>query len=281
MDNVTNEYYDLRALLAHGDIDIRRFAADQEQMTAMRYFTLLSEFLKLAPAVNNSLAKFVDVGGEKEDYRNVNNMINLLTEMGCDKFVIEFHSALDTYGKKGNWRESAAYAKQAADDFNKFYLRVKSARTARKPALLIGGAMTLYDYIGALDKEERDRKPTILAIDDSPVILNAVSSILSRDYKVYTLTRSGELKKILQKLTPELFLMDYQMPEFTGFDLMPIIRDTEGHKDTPVIFLTSFGAIDNVTTAIALGAADFIVKPFTPETLLEKVAKHIKKKTLF
>jgi DNA-binding response OmpR family regulator len=71
------------------------------------------------------------------------------------------------------------------------------------------------------------------------------------------------------------------MPDINGFELIPIIRSYAEHKDTPVIFLTSIGTIDNVTAAIALGASDFIVKPFNPESLREKVSKHIVRKKLF
>jgi len=121
----------------------------------------------------------------------------------------------------------------------------------------------------------------ILAVDDSPVILKSVSSVLSNDYKVFTLPKPAEITKVLDKLTPELFLLDYQMPEIDGFDLIPIIRGFEEHKDTPIVFLTSEGTFDNVAAAVTLGVCDFIIKPFNPDVLREKIAKHIIKKKLF
>jgi len=115
----------------------------------------------------------------------------------------------------------------------------------------------------------------ILAVDDSPVILSAISSVLSGEYKVYTLVKPADLKKVLQRISPDLFLLDYKMPGVTGFDLVPVIRSFGVHKDTPIIFLTSEGTIDNVTAAIALGACDFVVKPFAPDVLRERIAKYI------
>ena len=123
--------------------------------------------------------------------------------------------------------------------------------------------------------ELKNSKPIILAVDDSSVILKAVSSILSDGYKVFTISKPTELEKVLQKLSPDLFLLDYKMPEINGFDLIPVIRSFEKHKSTPIIFLTSEGNFDNVTAAMALGACDFIVKPFKPDTLREKIVKHI------
>ena len=132
-----------------------------------------------------------------------------------------------------------------------------------------------------LSEKEAGRKPLILAVDDSPVILKSVSSLLSDEYKVFTLLKPMELEKILRQIVPDLFLLDCQMPERSGFELVPIIRSFEEHKDTPIIFLTSKVTDDNLAAAMALGASDFVVKPYVPEVLRERIAKHIvRKKTL-
>ena len=128
--------------------------------------------------------------------------------------------------------------------------------------------------VSANNKNAGD-KPLILVVDDSPVILKTVSSVLSNNYKVFTLPKPAQLEKILQKLTPDLFLLDYQMPEINGFELIPIIRSFEKHKETPVIFLSSAGTIDHASTALSLGACEYVVKPFNPDILREKIAKHI------
>jgi DNA-binding response OmpR family regulator len=118
----------------------------------------------------------------------------------------------------------------------------------------------------------------VLTVDDSPAILEAVAAVLSVEYKVFELPKPLMLENVLKQMVPELFLFDYQMPEINGFELIPIIRGFKEHKETPTIFLTSEGTIDNLTAAIVLGACDFIVKPFQPEMLKEKVAKHIVRK---
>jgi DNA-binding response OmpR family regulator len=71
------------------------------------------------------------------------------------------------------------------------------------------------------------------------------------------------------------------MPEMSGFELIPIIRGYEEHKETPIVFLTSEGTVDTLTVALGLGANDFIVKPFMPQQLLDKVAKHIIRKPAY
>jgi len=124
-------------------------------------------------------------------------------------------------------------------------------------------------------EKEDDAKPCILAVDDAPDILKSIFFELRGDYTVFTLPKPEMMEDLLQKITPDLFLLDYNMPVLNGFDLIPIIRSFQKHKHTPVIFLTSEGTVDNVSVAIALGACDFIVKPFNPDILREKIAKHI------
>jgi len=124
-------------------------------------------------------------------------------------------------------------------------------------------------------KEPNDEKPVVLAIDDAPDVLKAVHAMLRDKYKVFTLPKPEKLSEFLKKTTPDLFLLDFQMPGLSGFDLIPIIRELPEHKDTPIIFLTSEGTYDHLTHAVDLGARDFIVKPFDMDVLREKVAHHI------
>ena len=123
--------------------------------------------------------------------------------------------------------------------------------------------------------KEKFRKPQILSVDDSPIVLKAISVALGEEYEVFTLSDPLLVEKFLAQNTPDLILLDYKMPKLTGFDLIPIIRKFEKHKDTPIIFLTSMGTTDHVSAAALLGANDFIVKPFQANVLREKVAKHL------
>jgi len=281
MENEKNEYFDLPKLLKRDVLETRRFAESERSSSVDSYFSMLSKILSLEPDIDRAIGKFSQIDASMDDCRALDKMIRLLEEMGCDKFILEFHALLDSYGKKGNWREAAVHAKHVREEFNRFYLQIKAARTNKKPDALSDGDLSLNDFLRYLDDEEANRKLVILAVDDSPAILHSVSAVLSGDYKVYTLTKPMELEKVLQKLTPDLFLLDYRMPEINGFELVPIIRGFEEHKDTPIIFLTSERTIDNVTAAIALGASDFAAKPFEPDILREKIAKHIARKKAF
>jgi len=276
MSNETTKYFDLPRLLKQNDLNTRNFAETAE-VSVDKYFLALSKFMELAPFVPAALRKFIDRNGDKDVYKTLNDMAALLKDIGCKKFISDIYSILDAY-EKGNWRLAAHHAEMITDEFEHFYQPVIAAKRAAKPEDAQIGSLSLKEYISRFDEEEANRKLVILTVDDSPVILQSVSSVLSDTYKVYTLPKPAEIEKVLKKLTPDLFLLDYLMPEVNGLELISKIRNMEDHKDTPIIFLTSEGDIDTVTAALGLGACDFVVKPFRAEVLREKIARHIVRK---
>ena len=310
MANETNESFDLSALLKLDNLNARAFA-EESGMSLDEYYQLLSRYINLAPEVSRALYRFAKHDGDRDTYRSVNALLDLSAAMGCEAFAQEFLTILGAYDQ-GNWRLAAFQANKAINDFDEFYAQIAAARNTNKGAGATGaggaadkedGGLTLREHIRKFDaaaeaaikaEEEAARKaeeeavaaalkaeseagpkPIILAVDDSTVILGSVASVLSDTYKVYTLPKPEELEKVLQRLTPDLFLLDYLMPGINGFELIPIIRGMEKHKETPIIFLTSEGTVDTLTAAVGLGASDFIVKPFIPSVLREKIAKYI------
>jgi PleD family two-component response regulator len=128
-----------------------------------------------------------------------------------------------------------------------------------------------------VEEEVDDGRPRILAIDDMPTMLRAINHALGDKYKVYMLSKPAEMKDLLNKITPDLFLLDYNMPVMSGFDLIPIIREFPEHEETPILFLTAEGTVDHLTAAMHMGASDFIVKPFNAKALREKIASYIRR----
>ena len=119
-------------------------------------------------------------------------------------------------------------------------------------------------------------KPIVLAVDDSPTILKSLNAFLRDRYVVYTLPEPEKLKDLLNMVTPDLFILDCNMPLISGFDLVPIIRGYSNYENTPIIFLTGEGTLDNFSIAMNLGASDFLVKPINEDLLREKVYHHLK-----
>jgi len=122
--------------------------------------------------------------------------------------------------------------------------------------------------------QRKTAKPILLAVDDNPSILKSINTILHYDYSVYTLSEPEKIRDLLLIITPDLFILDCNMPVLSGFDLIPIIRAIPLHEETPIIFLTAESTFDNMSAAISLGASDFMVKPLDEILLREKVGKY-------
>ncbi|MCL2211096.1 MAG: response regulator [Treponema sp.] len=125
-------------------------------------------------------------------------------------------------------------------------------------------------------EDEDGNKPHVLIVDDVSSMLRAMQYALQDRYKVFILSKSEDVLDFLKTKKPELIVLDYLMPVLNGFDLIPMIRTLPDHKETPIIIITTEGTHDHVNEAMSIGASDFIVKPFKPKELNDKVARHIR-----
>ena len=285
MENKLTERFDLTTLIEQAELNIHSVAAAAPKMTAGEYFDMLSELVRESPLYSDDLRKLINRDGNQSAYKNLGDMIDLLQDLGYEKHAIDFDGMLDSYDR-GHSRLTSTYARNIIDDFYALCKKITAARISQSAETTADDPheISLKDWIKPIyseshDKEVADHKPVVLVVDDSPVVLKSVSSYLSDDYKVYILAKSYLLKKMLKQIKPDLFLLDYNMPVLNGFDLIPIIRGFAEHRNTPIIFLTSEGTIDNVSSAVKLGACDFISKPVQPGAFRERIAKYIVKKS--
>ena len=116
-------------------------------------------------------------------------------------------------------------------------------------------------------------KKTVLAVDDIPEILLGVKEALRRDYHVYGVTSAIDAMEFLETRSPDLFILDIDMPSIDGFALAEAIREEKKHKATPIIFLTSTASKEYVKKALETGGNDYIVKPIDHMVLLNRVQK--------
>jgi len=112
---------------------------------------------------------------------------------------------------------------------------------------------------------------SILVVDDSVTNLRFVESVLKDSYKL-TLVKSGEQAlKYLAKNQVNLVLLDLLMPEMDGYETFQHIKETELNKDVPVVFITAEVDVDSEVKCLAMGAKDFIRKPFVPEVMTNRI----------
>ena len=114
----------------------------------------------------------------------------------------------------------------------------------------------------------------ILIVEDSPTQLQMTQFFLEQGgYEVITATSGEEGVSMAEQDKPGLILMDVNMPGIDGWEAARQIKAKEEGKPIPIVMLTDQDKSTDVEKAHEVGAADYIVKPFTPPLLLEKVRK--------
>jgi len=122
-------------------------------------------------------------------------------------------------------------------------------------------------------------KAKILMVDDNPDILELMASRLEGNgYEIITALNGDEAIKKAKSDNPGLVLLDITMPVIDGFEVGRLLKANPGTKSIPIIMVTARSSQKDVSTAlIEVGAADYIIKPFRPEELLDKIEKVLKR----
>lgn len=118
--------------------------------------------------------------------------------------------------------------------------------------------------------------PVVLLVDDVPGNLDVLVEQLSQENIDIRIALSGiEGLYLARKLRPDLILLDVMMPDLNGYDVCEILKQEPGLTDIPVIFLTARDSEIEVERGFALGAVDYIHKPFSLPILKARVRNHL------
>ena len=114
-----------------------------------------------------------------------------------------------------------------------------------------------------------DEPPRILVVDDDPRTLRYVRDALTDAGYVALVTGDHrELSRLIKTERPHLVLLDLMLPDTDGIELMGRVQEL---ADQPVIFISAYGRDETIARALESGAADYIVKPFSPTELAARV----------
>ncbi len=111
----------------------------------------------------------------------------------------------------------------------------------------------------------------ILLVDDNLTSLKQAASLLKDHYKVSMVKSGKQALEFLEKFTPNLILLDIEMPEMDGFETIRRIKSDERFKKIPVIFLTGDHDTATEMKGFEYGAVDFITKPFSQEVMFHRI----------
>ncbi len=120
-----------------------------------------------------------------------------------------------------------------------------------------------------------ERRAQILVVDDQPENRLIVRDFLADDYAVLSASSGEEALEIAAREVVDLVLLDVVMPGMDGFEVCRRLKADPALQRIPVLFLTSLDRVDEETQGFALGAADFIHKPFSPPVVMARVATHL------
>jgi CheY-like chemotaxis protein len=126
----------------------------------------------------------------------------------------------------------------------------------------------------ATAKRPRDRKASILIVDDRAENLLALEAILERpEYRLVKATSGEEALSVALREQFAVALIDVAMPGMNGLDVAVNLKALERCRDIPIIFITAFGNDpEEIHKAYSAGGADYLVKPLDTEIVRKKVA---------
>jgi len=117
----------------------------------------------------------------------------------------------------------------------------------------------------------------ILLVDDSQTMRRILKNTLTKaGYSEVLEAENGkDALEVLNSKKPDLVLLDWNMPVMNGLEMLKAAKADDNVKHIPIIMVTSISEKEMVVEAIKAGAADYTTKPFTPQTIKEKIQNQV------
>ncbi|MDR1837782.1 MAG: response regulator [Treponema sp.] len=116
---------------------------------------------------------------------------------------------------------------------------------------------------------------TIFIVDDSDTNLSMAEAVLEDYYNVMTMPSAAKMFTLLEKFTPDLILLDIEMPVIDGLTALQELKSEGSWAVIPVMFLTGRDDPDVEARGFEMGAVDFVTKPFSAPVLLNRIKTHL------
>jgi two-component system chemotaxis response regulator CheY len=120
-----------------------------------------------------------------------------------------------------------------------------------------------------------DLSMKVLVVDDFTTMRRIIKNILKQIgfTNIVEADDGSTALALLKKDKVDLIVSDWNMPQVTGLDLLKAVRGDESMKDMPFLMVTAEAQKDNVIQAVQAGVSNYVVKPFTAETIKKKLEK--------
>ena len=125
-------------------------------------------------------------------------------------------------------------------------------------------------------RDAADRTPVLVVDDDPHALRQARDALAAAGYAPAATGEPGEIPRLVEATGPALVVLDLVLPGVDGIELM---RTLPALQDLPVIFVSAYAGGDTIARALEAGAADYIVKPYSPAELAARVALALRRRT--
>jgi serine phosphatase RsbU (regulator of sigma subunit) len=116
----------------------------------------------------------------------------------------------------------------------------------------------------------------ILIVDDTPANVQILAGLLKdKGYQLSVATNGQQALDLLERIRPDLILLDVMMPVMDGFETCRRLKNSAAWRDIPVIFLTSKSDTTDIVAGFEAGAVDYVAKPFNAHELLARINTHL------
>ncbi len=124
-----------------------------------------------------------------------------------------------------------------------------------------------------------DKGMRILVVDDFSTMRRIIKNILKQleFNNVVDADDGTSAWEVLNKDKIDFVISDWNMPKMSGLELLKKVRNSEEFADLPFLMVTAEGQQENIIEAVQAGVSNYIVKPFTPETIEQKISKIFEK----
>ncbi len=120
-----------------------------------------------------------------------------------------------------------------------------------------------------------NEREKIIAVDDNLENLTTLKNTLKDLYEVFPCPSAAKMFNLLERVRPDLILLDVEMPEMNGYDAARKLKNESQTGEIPIIFLTSMSDAQSEMEGLTIGAIDYIHKPFVAHLLLQRIKTHL------
>ena len=203
----------------------------------------------------DEMQKYCDEG----DYENYRILIHALKSMSKSVGALALS-------------EKARLLEEAAKEGDGSYIESNHRLVAAEYRILVKKISAVF---GTSEESETKR---IVVIDDDVMSLRIADKILGKKYKMRCIKSCSDAIKYLSENKADLVLLDVNMPEMSGFDVLEKLKACDNSKDIPVIFLTGDEDEEALNKGVEAGAVGFIKKPFAAAEVMSRIEEVIMSK---